>query len=211
LASHFGERFGQQSQILQNLSGMLTPIAEGGPSQQGFSGEELAALNTQASEGVGRNYEKASVALQNTLAARGGGNEYLPAGSAASLKGTLASAAADQLSSEQLGITRANYGQGHQNWQQATAGLQALADQFDPTGYSSGAQSGYQSAFGMAHTINQEQSQKEAAIAGGILSAGMDAATFGLGGIANLGAGESFGEGVGDFFKGGLDALRTGR
>src|SRR6266850_4933790 len=86
LSSHFNERFGQQSQILQNLNNMLTPIAEAGPDQQGFGGQELAALNTQAGEGVGANYSKATQALQNTLAARGGGNEALPTGARAALQ-----------------------------------------------------------------------------------------------------------------------------
>jgi hypothetical protein len=211
LASHFGERFGQQSAVLQNLNNLLTPISLAGPDQQGFGPQELAALNTQASEGVGANYAKASVALNNVLAARGGGQEFLPTGAAASLKGTLASAAADTLSREQSAITTANYGQGRQNWQQATAGLSALANQYDPTAFSGQSQSGYNSAFGMAHTINQEQSQKEAAIAGGIAALGLGAATFGAGGIANLGAGESFGEGIKDFFTGGTNALNEGK
>lgn len=198
LQDHFNERFGAQSQILQNLNSMLTPIAEAGPDQQGFGANELAALNTQAGEGVGRNYAKATSALQNTLAARGGGNVYLPTGARGALQGTLASSAAGELSQEQLGITRANYAQGRSNWQQATGGLQALAGQYDPTGFSGQAQHGFESAFGMEHTINQEQSQKEMAIASGISSLAMGAATFGAGALAGN---------QGFDFQGGLSAL----
>lgn len=201
LASHFGERFGQQSQILQNLNNMLTPIAEAGPDQQGFGANELAALNTQSGEGVGRNYGKATQALQNTLAARGGGNEYLPTGARGALQGTLASSAANEMSQEQLGITRANYAQGRSNWQMATGGLSALANQYDPMSYAGGAQKGYDSSFGMADKISQEQNQATASIVGGIASLGMDAATFGAGAL----------EGSQGFdFQGGLSAL-TGR
>jgi len=110
LASNFSERFGQQSAVLQNLNTMLTPIAEAGPSQQGFGTPELAALNTQAAEGVGANYSKATQSLNNVLAARGGGSEVLPTGARGALQETLASSAADQMSKEQLGITEANYG-----------------------------------------------------------------------------------------------------
>lgn len=200
MSADFAERYGKQSAVLQNLNNMLTPIAEAGPDQQGFGANELAALNTQAGEGVGANYAKASQALNNTLAARGGGSEVLPTGASAALKGTLASSAANELSREQTGITEANYGQGRQNWQHATAGLSALANQYDPTSFGSGAQKGFDSSFGMADKISQENNQKEAEIAGGITSLAMDAATFGAGALG----------GGGFDLAGGLQAL-TGK
>jgi len=86
LSSDFSQRFSQQSGVLQNLNSMLTPIAQAGPDQQGFGAQELAALNTQAGEGVGANYSKATQALQNTLAARGGGSEVLPTGARGALQ-----------------------------------------------------------------------------------------------------------------------------
>lgn len=200
LSSDFSERFGQQSAVLQNLSNMLTPISEAGPDQAGFGPQELAALGTQVGEGVGANYAKASQALNNTLAARGGGNEFLPTGASAALKGTLASSAANQLSAEQLAITRANYGQGRQNWQQATAGLSALANQFDPTAYSSGAQKGFDAAFGMSNAINQQQNQETADIIGGV-TALAGAATGGLGNLDTQGTSSPM-EQVGNFLTG---------
>src|SRR5277367_3499793 len=90
LGANYNQYFGSQSAVLQNLNNMLTPIAEAGPDQQGFGANELAALNTQAGEGVGQNYAKASQALNTTLATRGGGNEALPTGAQAALKGSLA-------------------------------------------------------------------------------------------------------------------------
>jgi hypothetical protein len=182
MMTDFSERYGAQSQVLQNLNLMLTPIAQAGPDQQGFGANELAALNTSAAEGVGANYSKATQSLNNVLAARGGGNEVLPTGSRGALQETLASAAADRMSKEQLGITEANYAQGRQNWQHATAGLSALANQYDPTAFSSGAQKGFDSAFGMASKINQENNQLGADIAGGITAL---AGSVG-GGIGNL-------------------------
>src|SRR5258707_15868134 len=182
LSSDFSQRFGQQSAVLQNLNSMLTPIAQAGPDQQGFGASELAALGTQAAEGVGANYSKATQALQNTLAARGGGSEVLPTGARAALQGTLASSAADQMSKEQLGITEANYATGRQNWKEATAGLNALANQYDPTGFSGQAQKGFDSALGMADKINQQNNHMTADIIGGITALGGAAA----GGIGNL-------------------------
>src|SRR5258708_14406268 len=127
LSSNFSQRFGQQSAVLQNLNNMLTPLAQAGPDQQGFGASELAALGTQAAEGVGANYSKATQALQNTLAARGGGSEVLPTGARAALQGTLASSAADQMSKEQLGITEANYGHSRKHWQDATASFRRFS------------------------------------------------------------------------------------
>jgi hypothetical protein len=200
MASHYSERFGSQSQILQNLNNILTPIAQAGPDQQGMGPQELAALRTQATEGVGANYEKATRSLQNVLAARGGGREFLPTGAGAELQETLASEAARESSQAELGITRANYELGRQKWQQATAGLSSLGSQYDPTAFGSGAQKGFESSFGMADKISQEQNQATAGIIGGITSLGMDAATFGAGALG----------GGGFDFAGGLQAL-TGK
>jgi len=201
LSSFFSERFANQSSVLQNLNNLLTPIAEAGPDQAGFGPQELAALNTQATEGVGANYAKATQALQNTLAARGGGNVYLPTGARASLQQSLATSAANESSKLSAGITEANYSQGRKNWQEATSGLNALAGEYNPTAFSGQAQSGFNSAFGMANTIAQQQSQEQASIAGGIASLGMDAVTFGAGALAGN---------QGFDFQGGLSALSGG-
>lgn len=207
LSAHYGERFGKQSAVLQNLNDIFTPIAQAGPDQQGFGSRELAALRTQAAEGTGADYTKATQALQNQLATRGGGSEVLPTGGEATLRGELASAAANQQSQQDLAITRANYAQGRSNWSQAVGGLSALAGEYQPTTFAGLAGQQNAQAFSQASQVQQMRNQKEAAIAGGLTSLAGSALTFGMGGLANLGAGESFGEGIGDFFKGGLSAL----
>ena len=179
---------------------MLTPIAEAGPDQQGMGPQELAALRTRATEGVGAQYSKATQALQNTLAARGGGSEVLPTGARAALQGTLASEAATESSRAEMGITEANYALGRSKWQNAVGGLHALASQYNPGEFSGQAQKGFDSSFQMADKIQQEQNQMEASIAGGIASIGMGAATFGAGALG----------GGGFDFAGGLQAL-TGK
>jgi len=161
---------------------------------------ELAALNTGAQEGVAADYAKASRSLNNQLAVRGGGSEVLPTGSRDALKGQLASAAANESSRQSQAITEANYNLGRQNWQQATAGLTQLGQLYNPTPFASLAQSGNNDAFQMSNQINQQKNQKTAAIAGGLASLGLDAATFGMGGLAA-------GGGIGGFLKGGLNAL----
>jgi len=212
LAANYQTNFAAQSQILQNLTSMFTPIAEAGPDQQGFGPQELAALETQAGTGVGTNYAKAAQALNTGLAARGGGNEFLPTGSSAALQSQLATSAASELSQEQLGITRANYAQGRQNWQQATAGLNALAGEYNPNALASEASGANKSAFGEATQIQEMQNQMEAGIAGGITSlAGAAVGALG-GGIGNLDTtgSSTFGEQVGNFFTGAMGGTSGG-
>jgi len=169
-SSAFRDYFGKQSAVLQNLSNIFTPIAQAGPDQQGFGSNQLAALHTQATEGVGTNYAKATRALQTNLSARGGGGEVLPTGSEAALKGQLASAAANEQSNADLAITNANYATGRQNWQQATAGLEALGQQYNPSSFGNLSNAGTEAAFKDQSQITQEQQAASASILGGITS-----------------------------------------
>lgn len=210
LAANYNQRFADQSQLISSLKDQLTPIVNAGPDQQGMGPQELAALNTQAGEAVGQNYAKATSALNNQLAVRGGGAGDVTSGAEGQLKAELASAGAQQASNESLAITKANYDLGRQKWQQATSGLNALVGETNPDNLGQLASGANQAAFGEATKIQQMKNQKEAAIMSGITSLAVDAATFGAGGIANLGAGESFGEGLGDFFKGGISGLSEG-
>jgi hypothetical protein len=185
LNSSFAKNFGAQSDILQNLTNTLTPIAEAGPGQQGFGTQELAALNTQASQGVGQNYDKAQRSLQNNLASRGGGNEMLPNGADASLKANLASQAANQQSNADLAITNANYTQGRQNWQNATSQLESVGQMENPGQYAGLATSANQVGYNEQTTNSNMAAQQFGEIAGGIsglVGAGMDVATGGASG-----------------------------
>lgn len=198
LRANYNEYFSKQSGVLDKINGILTPIAQAGPDQQGIGPQELAALNTGAREGVGQNYGKATQALNNTLAARGGGNEFLPTGARAALQGSLASAAANESSRDQLNITKANYDIGRSNFNNATAGLNALAAGYNPTALGNQMSGSNEANFTMASKINQENNQMEADIVGGVTSLGMDALTFGAGAMGGKG------------FAGGVKALSGG-
>lgn len=197
----FRQRFSQQSDAIMQLSQSLQPIVQAGPDQQGMGPRELAASNTAIINQTGQNYANAKAALQTTLDARGGGNVALPSGAEAQLQAALASREAGQESAEQLNLTRENYALGRQKYNAAVAGEEALLGQYNPTAYGGGASSGYGSSFSMAHTINQENNQAVADIAGAITGGVMDVATFGAGAL----------EGNQGFdLQGGLSAL-TGR
>lgn len=188
LAADFGERYGEQSAVLANLRSLWTPIAQAGPDQQGFGANELAAITTGAREGVADQYAKASRALNTTLATRGGGSEVLPTGASAALRESLASAAANESARQQQAITTANYAQGRQNWREATAGLQALASQYNPSTFSGQASAANEAQFNMEKQINQERAQKMSSIIGGITGLAANFIPGGkfLGGIKGL-------------------------
>jgi hypothetical protein len=207
LQSNYNQQFANQSQVLSNLNNLYTPIAEAGPDQQGFGGQELAAINTQEGQGVGTNYAHASQALNNTLASQGGGNEFLPNGAQAELKGSLATSAANQLSSEQLQTTQANYAQGRQNYNQATAGLQTLASQYNPTGFASGANDAFKQSFTDANQIQTQKNQEQQAIASGIAGIAMEGAGGIGGGLSALGASPAGASQPGAFASGFLQGL----
>src|SRR5689334_18812338 len=72
LQGNYSTRFQNQNEVLGRLNNSLTPTLEAGPSQQGFSSQELAALNTRALNSTGANYANAARALNGQLAGRGG-------------------------------------------------------------------------------------------------------------------------------------------
>lgn len=207
LSANYNQYFASQSSILGNLTNMLTPIAQAGPDQQGFGANELVALSTAANQGVGQNYAKATQALNNQLAAQGGGNSAATNfGAKAALQGQLAASAANQMSSQQAQLTEANYATGRNNYQSAVAGLSGLASQYNAGQIGSEATSALGQSFSEANTIQQQKNQEQADIAGGIAGLATGVATGGLGGsllgaandnnfLSSLGGGKIFGSG----------------
>ena len=205
----FQQRFANQNATLQSLNNQLTPIANLGPNAQGFSAPELAAMNTQAINEAGAAARNAAMTTGTALAGRGeGGTSGITSGIEAQIKGSEASAAANQLAAAQEAITQKNYDVGRQQFWNATQGEQALAGAYNPTAYGSLASSETGQALSAANQIQQE---KQAA-AMGPLSLATKAIGAGLGfvsgGLSNLGGSDtSFGENVGQFFQGGFQSL----
>src|ERR1700676_3914805 len=68
LGDAFHEQFGQQEGVLGNLNQQLTPIANLGPNQQGFSAQELAAINSAAINSAGAAARNAAQSTGGVLA-----------------------------------------------------------------------------------------------------------------------------------------------
>jgi hypothetical protein len=169
LMSNYQTQFAGQSAILQSLQNAFTPILQAGPGQYGFSDKEDAALRTQASAGTAGAYRMAAQATGQQTAARGGGNQFLPTGADTQLQQQNAMRAAEQESSQQLGITATGYAQGRENFFNSARTLGATAEMYNPTGYASQATGAGHDAFGSATQNWKETPQKDwGAILGGV-------------------------------------------
>jgi len=165
--------------IQDTLKQQFAPIIAKGPNQMGFNDAELTTLNTQADEGTAQQYAKAKQALQEGSAARGGGmsNINMTSGGADQQQEELASLAASTASAEKLGIQRAGYEQGYNEWQGAVQGEENLAAGWNPNSFSSSANASGKTVNDLATTITSEQNS----VWGSVLGA--------LGGIAGQAAG----------------------
>lgn len=183
LQGNYGTLFGDQQGVLNSINKSLSPILAAGPSQQGFSAQERAALNTQAINSAGAASRNAQQAVGNFTAGQGGGGSTgILSGVTGQLKSAVASQAEGQLATAQNQITQADFAQGSSNYWKAQGGMDALAQGYSPNAAQTGAISSNQNAFGEANQIQTQKNQEQQAIAGGIEGlAGMA-----TGGIANL-------------------------
>jgi len=185
LQGAFGQNFGEQSDILKNLTSSLTPIAEAGPGQQGYTPTESAALNTEAIDSVGENYAHAAQAEGNRAAAAGGGNEFTPSGAQTAEQGRIATAASQQLSGEQQANTVNNYNTGRSNYYSAIQGLGGVASGLNPEGLAGGANTAGGEAATDANNVAQANAaplQMAAGLIGGLGSAALGGDLFSGGG-----------------------------
>lgn len=156
LMNSYNQQFANQSNILSSLQSAFSPILAGGIGQQGYTAPELAALRTSATDTTAQGYQQARMAVDDQMAAAGGGNVPMPSGAAAQINSELAAQFAGQNAAEQLGITQNNYTQGRANFLGAASALSGAAGLYNPEGFMGGANSAGSSAFGSANTVNQQ-------------------------------------------------------
>jgi hypothetical protein len=150
------EAWGDDQEILNAMKSIYGPIFAQGPSQEGYSPEEKASMNTSVIEGTAQNYAKASEAVGEQLAAQGGGNVYIPSGGAEQLKAQVTQSAAEEMSREQQQIVQGDYQQGYNQWLAAAQGMGNVAELYNPLGYSSAATNAGGAAGTTANQIAQE-------------------------------------------------------
>jgi len=135
LTDEYGTIFGQNQAITGALTSAFTPILQAGPGQAGMPAAEEQALRTQNTESVATDYAQAQRATAQILAARGGGNTFLPSSVNANILAQNANAAAAQRAAGENQITLQNYQQGYQNWNTAANVLGSTVGLLNPTGY----------------------------------------------------------------------------
>lgn len=182
--------FGNASSVFQDLKNTFSPILAAGPNQEGFSGAEKTALNSQVTEGTANTYAKASTALSEQQAAKGGGNSSIPSGADQQQKEQLAASAAASESGQKLAVEQADYEQGRQNWVTAAQGLSGATSVFNPaTGAAGAATQGGGAAASTANDISQADNSWANAAFGALGQVGGAVVS---GGMSNLGKGKGF-------------------
>ena len=142
LTDQYATVFGQNQAITGALTSAFTPILQAGPSQTGFSQSQENAMRTQNTETVATDYAQAQRATAQILAAKGGGNTFLPSSTTANILAGNANAAAATRAQGENQITQQNYAQGYQNWNTAANVLGSTAGILNPTSYSGAANTG---------------------------------------------------------------------
>lgn len=191
LQSQQSQQFANQNALFSSIRAVYDPIFNAGPNQFGFSKEEETALRSQASEGTAANYRQAESATSQALAARGGGNSFLPSGAEADIHARVAGAAAAQESGQQLGITKEGYETGRQNFQRASDAEMGVAAGYNPLGYAGAATNAGKAAFDSATEIQKANAAGSPWGAIGGLLGGV-AGSFLTGGVSNLTSGRGF-------------------
>jgi hypothetical protein len=177
LTQQYSTVFAQNQAITGALTQAFQPILAAGPSQTGFSPSETNALQTQNTENVATDYAQAQKATADVLAARGGGNTFLPSSVDANLIARNANLAAQTRAQGQNQITQANYAQGNANFNQAAGVLGSTAGLLNPNAYASSTTNAGNSAANEANTITQQNNSLWNSVIGS------------LGGIAGQAAG----------------------
>jgi hypothetical protein len=149
-------QYANQQGLYKQVNSVLQPILAAGPDQKGFSQDEENTLNAQAVEGTAENYAGASKAVNESIAAEGGGNEAITTGGAAELKGEIAASAAQTESGQETQIQEANYQAGQQNFQNAEQGEMAVASGENPLGYAGAVTNQENATSNTANEIAQE-------------------------------------------------------
>jgi hypothetical protein len=176
----YQSQFTKQSAILDAINAVWKPVMEAGSDQYGFTDAEDTALRTQATEGTAAEYKKAQQAVQQSMSARGGGNELLPSGVDEQIKSSVAASAASDQSARNLNITQQGYERGYQKFLAATNALSGVGTQYNPLGYASSSIDAGNSAFNSAQTIAMQDSAWTGMLGGMLGSLGGAAITGGF-------------------------------
>ena len=214
LNANYNTEFQGEQTALQSLNTQIGRIASGNTGA-GMSPAEYAARESGIIANAGAEGRNAAQAAQNLGAghvfAGQSDSSGLNRGSAINKQVTasLMSRAEADKANALNNLTASNFDIGRSNALAAEQGYSNLAGHYGSQASSlmGGELNARSQALASAHQINVEKQQRSQAIGKLIGSVAMGAATFGMGGIGALGAGEGLMQGGKDFLSGGFNAL----
>ena len=166
LIDDYMQQFQNQSNITRSLQIAAMPLLQGGINQYGFSPQEDTSIRTQASDSIAQGQANAQTALNENLAARGGGNAVYGSGAEGQLEAGLLANAANQQAQTSNQITQAGYAQGRQNFLSAAGILSNDASLINPLGFAGATTGAGSAAFNSANIVNQQNTAWQGALGG---------------------------------------------
>lgn len=162
LMSTFKTQFANQQDILKFITGKMEPIIN---NPQGFTPEQLAAMNTRNVEGSATSFANAEKATNELTAGRGNG---LPSGVSAQISAENANDAARQEATGENQIALENAEQQQNNYWNALNVLGGASAQENPLGYAGAANSGSGEVAGLGDAFKSSQSSQLLGALGGL-------------------------------------------
>jgi hypothetical protein len=171
MRANYATDFGEAQGIFNNVNSSLEGIVAAGPNQQGESGTELAAQNSQAIE----NAAAANKNINASIREKAGMSGATPGVESGATEGAIANSEAkieNNLSNEEAGITEHNYDVGRSNFENAVGGEEKLsASTMDPTNQAAGEVTSANQTTGKQATENAASSNSWEGLVGGIANA----------------------------------------
>jgi hypothetical protein len=173
LTNESTQEFDQAQAISTELTNTFGPIFAAGPNQEGFNAAEVNNLNSAAATDTGQAYQAVAQAEGTQEAGEGGGNEFVPQGANRQLNTEVATAEAQQLSTEQNQIVQENYAVGLQNFDTAAQGMETALNPYSAsTGAAQVADSGGAAAGQTWSAIASEDNSWMSVLSAGLTAAG---------------------------------------
>lgn len=119
VTSEAGTVFGDSNTVFNNIMSSVQSVVNGGPSQAGYSAEELNAMNAANVQNAGTMARNLKGAAASSGAAIGGGNAVAPAGSTQASVENAEIAAANTQAQGANQIVQNDYAQGNKNYEEA--------------------------------------------------------------------------------------------
>jgi hypothetical protein len=130
LGAAYNQVFSENQGLMQNLTSNLQGIINAGPSQQGFSPQELAAQNSQAINAAAASNQKVQQEI-GVNAAKGTANPGVESGVTQAERSSAATSVDTNLSNTEANITNANYTTGRQNYWSAVGAQESAPGAFE--------------------------------------------------------------------------------